>query len=124
MKTLPCAVCQTPVPFDGPHIGRPTVFCAKHVREGLAVLPELFNLDPSPLPELTAARLRLRRAEELLAEYETEGSDDLGITTASLESEVRMAATNVLRLERAALNLPVKIDADPDGTRDSGEVGH
>jgi len=45
MKTLPCTVCKTPVPV-GMNIGRPLVFCDKHVREGWTLLPALFRLTP------------------------------------------------------------------------------
>lgn len=44
--TIPCAVCKAPVPFDGPHIGTPTVYCDKPecIRAGLKILPDMLNL--------------------------------------------------------------------------------
>lgn len=72
-------------------------------RPKLASQPDLLTVEPSPAPELVAARMRLALAEQRMADYRARLWDDLGASIEALESEVRLAASDVLRLEREAM---------------------
>jgi len=65
--------------------------------------PDLLPTEPSEAPALITARKRLAIAQQRLDEIEADGTDDLGVATQVADSELRMAATDVRRLEAAEI---------------------